>query len=93
MKTRTSGARSRQLALNGSNGLAPSSTERPFVTLFEAGADPEIPTEERRIMSAKISIRLCDTHRQCHRLYAGIVRIVGYVKAEFGAHGEHGGIL
>jgi glycosyltransferase involved in cell wall biosynthesis len=44
MKTRTSGARSRQLALNGSNGLAPSSTERPFVTLFEAGADPEIPT-------------------------------------------------
>ena len=44
MKTRTSGARSRQLALNGSNGLAPSSTERPFVTLFEAGGDPEIPT-------------------------------------------------
>jgi glycosyltransferase involved in cell wall biosynthesis len=44
MKTRTSGARPRQLALNGGNGLAPSSTERPFVALFEAGADPEIPT-------------------------------------------------
>ena len=43
MKTRTSGARSRQLALNGSNGLAPSSTERPFVTLFEAGADARDP--------------------------------------------------
>src|ERR1700735_5197976 len=44
MKTRTSGARSRQLALNGSNGLAPSSTERPFVTLFDDGADPEAPS-------------------------------------------------
>ena len=44
-------------------------------------------------MSAKVSIKMCGTHRQCHRLYAGIVRIVGYVKAEFGAHGEHGGIL
>jgi glycosyltransferase involved in cell wall biosynthesis len=43
MKTRTSGARSPQLALNGSNGLAPNSTEKPFVALFEAGADPEIP--------------------------------------------------
>ena len=44
MKTRTSGARPRQLALNGGNGLAPSSNERPFVALFEAGPDPEIPT-------------------------------------------------
>ena len=44
-------------------------------------------------MSAKISIKMCGTHRQCHRLYAGIVRIVGYVKAESGAHGKHGGIL
>jgi hypothetical protein len=26
------------------NGLAPNSTEKPFVALFEAGADPEIPT-------------------------------------------------
>ena len=44
MKTRTSGARPRQPALNGGNGLAPNSTEKPFVALFEAGADPEIPT-------------------------------------------------
>ena len=44
MKTRTSDARPRQPALNGGNGLAPNSTEKPFVPLFEAGADPEIPT-------------------------------------------------
>jgi hypothetical protein len=35
--------RLRQLALNGGNGLAPISIEKPFVALFEAGADPEIP--------------------------------------------------
>ena len=44
MKTRTSGARPRQLALNGGGGLAPISIEKPFVALFQAGADPEIPT-------------------------------------------------
>jgi hypothetical protein len=44
MKTRTSGARPRQFGLNGGNGLAPNPTEKPFVALFEAGADPEIPT-------------------------------------------------
>jgi len=43
LKTRTSGARLRQLALNGGNRLAPISIEKPFVALFEAGADPEIP--------------------------------------------------
>jgi glycosyltransferase involved in cell wall biosynthesis len=43
LKTRTSGARLRQPALNGGNGLAPVSIEKPFVALFEAGADPEIP--------------------------------------------------
>src|SRR3984957_7526828 len=35
MKTRSSGARLRQLALNGGNGLAPVSIEKPFVALFE----------------------------------------------------------
>jgi glycosyltransferase involved in cell wall biosynthesis len=44
MKTRTASTRPRQLALNGGNGLAPISTEKPFVALFEAGADPEIST-------------------------------------------------
>jgi hypothetical protein len=44
MKTRMSGARPRELALNGGNGLAPISIEKPFVALFEAGTDPEIPT-------------------------------------------------
>ena len=44
MKTRTASTRPRQLALNGGNGLAPISIEKPFVALFEAGADPEIPT-------------------------------------------------
>jgi hypothetical protein len=44
MKTRTASTRPRRLALNGGNGLAPISIEKPFVALFEAGADPEIPT-------------------------------------------------
>ena len=42
--TRTAGTRPRQLALNGGKGLAPISIEKPFAALFEAGADPEIPT-------------------------------------------------
>jgi glycosyltransferase involved in cell wall biosynthesis len=42
LKTRTSGARLRQLALNGGNRLAHISIEKPFVALFEAGEDPEI---------------------------------------------------
>ena len=42
LKTRSSGARLRQLALNGGNRLAPISIEKPFVALFEAGEDPEI---------------------------------------------------
>ena len=37
LKKRTSGARPRQLALNDGNGI------KPFVALFEAGADPENP--------------------------------------------------
>jgi hypothetical protein len=43
LKTRTSGAKPRQLDLNGGHGLAPISTERPLPALFEAGANPEIP--------------------------------------------------
>ena len=43
LKTRSSGAGLRQLALNGGNGLAPISIEKPLVALFEGGADPEIP--------------------------------------------------
>jgi glycosyltransferase involved in cell wall biosynthesis len=43
LKTRSSGARLRQLALNGGTGLAPVSIEKPLVALFEGGADPEIP--------------------------------------------------
>src|SRR5580693_5421983 len=43
LKTRTSGAKLRQLALNGGNSLAPISIEKPLVALFEGGADPEIP--------------------------------------------------
>jgi hypothetical protein len=44
MKRLTASTRPRQLALNGGNGLAPISIEKPFVALFEAGADREIPT-------------------------------------------------
>jgi glycosyltransferase involved in cell wall biosynthesis len=44
MKTRTASTRPRRLALNGGNGLAPISIEKPFVALFKAGTDPEIPT-------------------------------------------------
>jgi len=40
----TQSPRPRQLALNGGNGLAPVSIEKPFVALFEAGMDPETPT-------------------------------------------------
>jgi transcriptional regulator with XRE-family HTH domain len=43
LKTGTSRARPRQAALNGGNGSAPISIEKPFAALFEAGADPEIP--------------------------------------------------
>ena len=41
LKTRSSGARLRQLALNGGNGLASVSIEK--LALFGAGANPEIP--------------------------------------------------
>jgi glycosyltransferase involved in cell wall biosynthesis len=43
LKTRTSGARPRQVDLNGGNGLTPMSSEKRLPALFEAGADPEIP--------------------------------------------------
>ena len=43
LKTRTSGTRPRQLALNGGNGLTPVSSEKRPPALFEARADPEIP--------------------------------------------------
>jgi len=42
LKTRH--AMPRQLALNGGNGLGPISIEKPFVAVFEAGADTETPT-------------------------------------------------
>ena len=44
LKTRTSGARPRQVGLNGGNGFTPVSREKRLPALFEAGADPEIPT-------------------------------------------------
>src|SRR5580658_6349723 len=44
VKTRPASTRPRRLALNGGNGLAPVSIEKPFVALFKAGTDPEIPT-------------------------------------------------
>ena len=56
LKTRTSGARPRQVELNGGNGLTPVSIEKQFPALFEAGADPEIQSEKRRIISAKVKI-------------------------------------
>jgi glycosyltransferase involved in cell wall biosynthesis len=43
LKTRTSGAGLRQVDLNSGNGLTPVRSEKRFPTLFEAGADPEIP--------------------------------------------------
>ena len=46
LKTRSSGARLRQLVFNGGNGLAPVSIEKPFVALFEAGADPKLRNGE-----------------------------------------------
>jgi predicted chitinase len=38
LKTRTFGATPRQLDLNGGNGIAPISIEKPILALFEAGA-------------------------------------------------------
>ena len=67
MKTRTASTRPRQLALNGGNGLAPISIEKPFVALFERGS------RDSNLRNG--SIKMCGTHRQCHRLYTGIVRI------------------
>jgi len=43
LKTRTSGARPRQVDVNGGNGLTPVSSEKRLPALFEVGADPEIP--------------------------------------------------
>jgi hypothetical protein len=43
LKTRTAGAKPRQLGLNGGSGLTPMSIEKPFPALLEAGADPEVP--------------------------------------------------
>jgi glycosyltransferase involved in cell wall biosynthesis len=42
LMARTSGARPRQIDLNGGNGLISVSIEKPLPALFEAGADPEI---------------------------------------------------
>jgi glycosyltransferase involved in cell wall biosynthesis len=42
LMARASGARLRQIDLNGGNGLIPVSIEKPLPALFEAGADPEI---------------------------------------------------
>jgi glycosyltransferase involved in cell wall biosynthesis len=43
LKTRTSGTKPRQLALNGVNGLTPVSSEKRPPALFEARADPRFP--------------------------------------------------
>jgi hypothetical protein len=43
LKRRTSGPRSRQLGINGGNGLIPVSIEKPLPALFEAGTGPEMP--------------------------------------------------
>jgi glycosyltransferase involved in cell wall biosynthesis len=43
LKNRASGARPRQIDLNGGNGLIPVSIEKPLPVLIEVGADPEIP--------------------------------------------------
>jgi hypothetical protein len=43
LKNRTSGARPRQIDLNGGNGLSPVPIENPLPVLSQAGANPEIP--------------------------------------------------
>jgi glycosyltransferase involved in cell wall biosynthesis len=44
LKTRTSGARPHRVGLNSGNGFTPVSREKRLPALFEASADPEIPT-------------------------------------------------
>src|ERR1700686_5091029 len=64
LKTRTSGARLRQLALNGGNGLAPISIEKPFVALFEAGPDQErLSTPLRRTPNESSLLHVEVIHR------------------------------
>ena len=43
LKTRTSGAKLRQVDLNGGNGSTPLSIEEPLTALFEADASAEVP--------------------------------------------------
>jgi glycosyltransferase involved in cell wall biosynthesis len=43
LKTRTSGAKPRQVDLNGGNGSTPLSIEEPLTALFEADASAEVP--------------------------------------------------
>jgi hypothetical protein len=43
LKTRTSGAKLRQVDLNGGNGSTPLSIEEPLTALFEADASAEFP--------------------------------------------------
>jgi glycosyltransferase involved in cell wall biosynthesis len=43
LKTRTSGAKLRQVDLNGGNGSTPLSIEDPLTALFEADASAEVP--------------------------------------------------
>jgi hypothetical protein len=96
LKARKSIAKPRQLDLNCGKRLTSISSEKPIPALCEAGVDPEIPTEERHIYQPKSrqsQVGVCGTHWQCHGLYWGIIWIICNVKAEFGAHGEHGGIL
>jgi hypothetical protein len=56
LKTRTSGARPRQLDLNGGNGIAPVSIEKPFVAGSRPARIPRSQSEERRIIPAKTKI-------------------------------------
>ena len=62
LKTRSSGARPRQLALNGGNGLTPISIEKPFAALFEADRIPRFQSEKRRIVLAKNRDHRCAAH-------------------------------
>ncbi len=44
METRTASVWPKQLKLNGGGGLAPLSIEKPLAALFEAGANPQVPS-------------------------------------------------
>lgn len=91
----TGSSLSRQL-VNAGNGVTAGLVESHFRPCSKLVRMPKFQSEGVKICQPKsrsLQSEVHSTHWQCHRLDAGFVLIVGNVKAEFGAHRKHGGIL